>query len=192
MYAASTPKQCSISTNRLICDSCSQKFRISIAAPSTVSTAPVTRPTVRFFTRLAKRAERRLAAVATAIQISITSHFSRTMAGWIRIWLTDAISAVKVMMKVLVPTAVLSSMPRKAVKTISIIMPPPVPTNPVPKPMVSPKNSEMTTPFQFSFSPFPACDFRLVPGFTRKRMPMQKVRNSVKLPSTTLPTIKAT
>ena len=32
----------------------------------------------------------------------------------------------------------------------------------------------------------------LVSGFTRKRMPMKKVRKSVKLPNTTLPTIKAT
>lgn len=92
----------------------------------------------------------------------------------------------------LVPTAVLSSMPRKAVNTTSIIMPPPVPTKPVPKPMVRPKNREIATPFQSSFSPFPAASFRLVSGFTRKRMPMKKVKKSVKLPSITLPTRNAT
>ena len=67
------------------------------------------------------------------------------------------------------------------------LMPPPVPTKPVPKPMVRPKNKEIATPFQSSFSPFPAVFFLLVSGLTRKRMPMQKVRKSVKLPSTTLP-----
>ena len=40
-------------------------------------------------------------------------------------------------------TAVLSSIPRKAVKTTSIIIPPPVPANPVPKPMVRPKSREI-------------------------------------------------
>ena len=39
--------------------------------------------------------------------------------------------------------AVLSSIPRKAVKTTSIIIPPPVPANPVPKPMVRPKSREI-------------------------------------------------
>lgn len=60
---------------------------------------------------------------------------------------------VKVIMKVLVSTAVLSSMPRKAVNTTSIIMPPPGPTKPVPKPMVRPKNSEIIIPLQSGFSP---------------------------------------
>ena len=67
-------------------------------------------------------------------------------------WLTEAIRAVKVMMKVLVPTALFSSMPKKAVNTTSIIMPP-EPTNPVPKPMVRPKNRETATPFQSSAGP---------------------------------------
>ena len=163
-----------------------------MAPPNTVSTAPVANPTVRLFTLLANLAENRLAAVATAIQSSITSHFSSRIAGWIRIWLTEAISAVKVMMNVLVPTAVFSSIPRKAVNTTSIIMPPPVPTKPVPKPIVKPKNKEIATPFRSSISPFPAVFFLLVSGLIRKRMPMKKVRKSVKLPSTTLPTIKAT
>ena len=82
-------------------------------------------------------------------------------------------------------------MPRNAVKTTSIIIPPPVPTKPVPKPMVRPKNREIATPFQSSFSPLAAVSFRLVSGLIRKRMPMKKVRKSVKLPSTTLPTRKA-
>ena len=96
------------------------------------------------------------------------------------------------MMKVLVPTAVLSSIPRNAVNTTSIIMPPPVPTKPVPKPMVSPKNREITIPFTSSFSPLPAVFSLLVSGFTRKRIPMKKVRKSVKLPNTTFPARKAT
>ena len=68
--------------------------------------------------------------------------------------ITEAISAVKVMMKVLVPTAVFSSIPKNTVNTISIIMPPPVPTKPVPNPIGIPKNSERSTPFQPSFAPF--------------------------------------
>ena len=50
-----------------------------------------------------------------------TGHRSSRMAGWMRIWLTEAMRAVKVMIKVLVPTAAFSSMPRKAVNTTSII-----------------------------------------------------------------------
>ena len=125
--------------------------------------------------------------MATTMHRSMTSHFSSTIAGWIRMWLTDAISAVKVMMKVLVPTAVFSSMPRKAVNTISIIMPPPVPTKPVPKPIVRPKNSDTATPFHPSLAPFAAVSFRLLSGFTRNRMPMPNVKNSVNAPRTTFP-----
>ena len=62
--------------------------------------------------------------------------------------------AVKVMINVLVPTAGFNSIPRKTVKTTSIIIPPPVPTNPVPNPIVIPKNRETAIPFQSSFSPF--------------------------------------
>ena len=48
-------------------------------------------------------------------------------------WLTKAMRAVKVMIKVLVPTVDFSCMPRKAVNTIRSSMPPPEPTKPVPK-----------------------------------------------------------
>ncbi len=102
-------------------------------------------------------------------------------------WLTEAMSAVKVMMKVLVPTAVFRSMPRKTVKTTSIIMPPPVPTKPVPKPIVRPKKSEIRTPFQSSAEPLGGASSLVVSGFTRKRIPMAKVRKSVKVPRTTFP-----
>ena len=57
------------------------------------------------------------------------------------------------MMKVLVPTAVLSSIPRKTVNTTSIIMPPPVPTKPVPKPIVRPKNREIAVAWYAPVSP---------------------------------------
>ena len=124
--------------------------------PRSSRTAPVTRPTVRLLTRLAKRAETSDAAVATTMHRSITSHFSIMIAGWIIMWLTEAMRAVKVIINVLVPTAVLRSMPRKTVKTTSIIMPPPVPTKPVPKPMVSPKNREVSTPFMSSRPFLPA------------------------------------
>ena len=117
-----------------------------MAAPSIVRTAPVTRPMVLFLTRLANLADTRDETVATTMHKSITGHFSKTIAGWMRMWLVEAMRAVNVMMKVLVPTAVLSSMPRKAVKTMSIIMPPPVPTNPVPNPIGIPQKSEMITP----------------------------------------------
>ena len=125
------------------------------------------------------------------MQTSITFHFSNRIAGWIKIWLTEAISAVNVMMKVLVPTAVFSSIPRKAVNTISIIIPPPVPTNPVPKPIVKPKNKEIRMSFQSSFAPFSLWFSLEVSGLIRKRIPMKKVRKSVKFPSTTFPTIYA-
>ena len=65
------------------------------------------------------------------------------------------------MMKVLVPTAGFRSMPRKAVKTTNIIIPPPEPTKPVPKPMVRPKNSEIRVPFPSSFAPFPTVSFAI-------------------------------
>ena len=152
----------------------------------------MTRPIVLFLTRLANRADARDDTVATTMQTSITSHFSMTMAGWIRMWLMAAMRAVKVIMKVLVPTEVFSSIPRKTVKTMSIIIPPPVPTKPVPNPIGRPHRMEMMTPFSPSLSPFETWFSRLVSGFTRKRMPMQKVRNRVKLPKTTFPTMNAT
>ena len=99
--------------------------------------------------------------------------------------------AVKVMINVLVPTAGFNSMPRKTVKTTSIIIPPPVPTNPVPNPIVIPKNRETAIPFQSSFSPFETVLSLVVSGLTRKRMPMQKVRMRVKPPRTTFPARKA-
>ena len=161
------------------------------APPSRVSTTPVTNPTVRLSTRLANRAEARDAAVDTAMHRSSTGHRSSRMAGWIRMWLTEAMRAVKVMIKVLVPTAAFSSMPKKAVNTTSIIIPPPEPTNPVPKPMVRPKNREIAIPFPSSFDPLVLVCARSVLGFTRKRMPMQKVRIRVKPPSTTFPAFQA-
>lgn len=45
-------------------------------------------------------------------------------------WETEPVSAVKVMMNTLVPTAVLSSYPSTLVKIRSIIIPPPAPINP--------------------------------------------------------------
>ena len=192
MNNTSNPRSLNVSTNRVIFDSCSQKLSISIEAPSIVNTAPVTSPIVLFFTRLANFAERSEDTVATAMQTSIMSHFSSTIAGWIRMWLVEAIRAVNVIMNVLVPTAVLSSIPKKAVKIISIIMPPPVPTKPVPKPTGIPHSIDMITSLSPSFSPFLTGFLRLVSGFTRKRIPMQKVRNNVKLPSTTFPARKAT
>ena len=107
------------------------------------------------------------------------------------IWLTDAISAVNVMISVDVPTALLRFIRRNAVKTISIIIPPPVPKKPVPKPIVSPKNSDTA----ISFAPrrwFAAIvSLRCVSGLTRKRMPMKNVRKSENVPSTTLPAYHA-
>lgn len=47
------------------------------------------------------------------------------------------------MIKVPVPTKVFSSMSRNTVKTTSIIIQPPVPTKPVPKPMVKPKKRNL-------------------------------------------------
>lgn len=161
------------------------------AAPSTVSTTPVTSPTVRLSTRLANRAETREAAIATVIHRSSTGQRSSKMAGWMRIWLTEAMSAVEVMIKVLVPTADFNSMPRNAVNTTSIIIPPPEPTKPVPKPIVRPKKSETATPFQSNVEPLPTDCSRSVVGLTRNRMPMQKVRMSVKPPSTMFPAFHA-
>ena len=85
MYRISLPRQVSVCTANGTEEICGQKFRSSMLPPRTVRTAPVTRPTVRLFTRLANLAENRLAAVATVIHRSITFHFSSRMAGWIRI-----------------------------------------------------------------------------------------------------------
>ena len=75
--------------------------------------------------------------------------------------------------------------------TTSIIMPPPVPTKPVPKPMVSPKKRETATPLASSRAPAAPASLLRVSGITRKRMPMQKVRNREKPPSTTSPASQA-
>ena len=77
--------------------------------PRAVSTPPVTSPTTRLFTRLANWADTRDAAVATTMQMTSASHRSSRMAGLMRMWLAEAMRAVKVMMNVLVPTAVFSS-----------------------------------------------------------------------------------
>ena len=192
MNNTSNPRERSVSTKRLIFESFTQKLSISIEAPSKVKTAPVTSPIVLFFTRFANFAESSEDIVATVMQTSIMSHFSSTIAGWISMWLVEAIKAVNVIMNVLVPTAVLSSIPKNAVKIMSIIMPPPVPTKPVPKPTGIPNSIDISTSLSPSFSPFLTGFLRLVSGFTRKRIPMQKVRNNVKLPSTTFPARKAT
>ena len=163
-----------------------------MAMPRTVSTTPVTSPTVRLFTRLANRADTRDAVVATTMHSSITSHFSKKIAGWIIMWLTDAIKAVNVIMKVLVPTAVFSSIPKKADRTISMVIPPPEPTNPVPKPIGMPQAKERMTSFRPSFVPFFTGFYFAESGFTRKRMPIQTVKIKVKPPKTTLPVKNAT
>lgn len=144
----------------------------------------MTYPTTLPLTRLANLALTREKKVATRMEMSRYSQHSRMMAGSMRMWLTDAISAVKVMMKVEVPTAVLRSYPSIAVKTISIIMPPPEPKNPVPNPMVRPKKRETAISLTVSLT-LPSFSGRsLESGLTRKRIPIATQRNSEKPPST--------
>ena len=104
-----------------------------------------------------------------------------------RIWLIEAISAVNVMIKVLVPTAVFKFIPRKKVNTINIIIPPPVPTKPVPKPIVKPKKREMVMSFRANFEPFFVVFLCSLSGLMRKRIPMQKVKNKENDPKALLP-----
>ena len=93
-------------------------------------------------------------------------------------------TAVKVIMKVEVPTAVLRSYPSIAVKTMSIIIPPPEPKNPVPKPMVKPKNSDtrISRPLSLASPSFEGRSFES--GLTRKRMPIATQSISENVPST--------
>ena len=50
-------------------------------------------------------------------------------------WLTAPMSAVNVMMQTLVPTDFLNSLPRRTLRTKSIMSPPPAPWKPQTKPM---------------------------------------------------------
>ena len=77
----SLPRQVNVCTANGTAEICGQKWSSNMLPPKTVSTTPVTRPTVLLFTRLANLAEHRLATVATAMHSSITSHFSSRMAG---------------------------------------------------------------------------------------------------------------
>ena len=125
-----------------------------------------------------------LRAIPFIILLIILIPFTKMIVGSIRMWLTEAISAVNVMIKVDVPTAVFRSYPSIAVNTISIIMPPPVPKKPVPKPMVSPKNKDTAISFAVSFT-LPSFSGRsLESGLTRKRMPIATQRRSENPPST--------
>ena len=53
-------------------------------------------------------------------------------------WLTEPVSAVKVIINTLVPTAVFNSYPKTEVRINSIIIPPPAPINPQIKPIIIP------------------------------------------------------
>ena len=95
-------------------------------------------------------------------------------------WETAPVSAVKVMMKTLVPTAVFSSYPSTLVRISSIIMPPPAPTNPQINPIITPQTSDCTTRF-FAETP---CMVSLV-VITGRRMnftPSRKVINTANPP----------
>lgn len=119
-----------------------------------------------------------------------TSHRSLIMDGSIKMWLTDAINAVKVIMNVLVPTAVLSYIPGNAVN-ITIIMPLPVSHKSSFK--ADGQSEEQRNhyscevhPVKSSFLSFDATSLSCVSGFTRKRMHMKNVRNNENPPRITL------
>ena len=77
--------------------------------PKTSRIAPVSYPTTLPLTLLANCALTREKKVATTMAIMRNLQHSSTMVGSMRIWLTDAINAVKVIINVEVPTAVLRS-----------------------------------------------------------------------------------
>ncbi len=190
-YSQNSSMQDAIPVMRLLERMKSLYLRKIIAAPRRVSTAPVMRPTVRLFTLFAAFADRSDAIVATGTETIRASRCTVRIPGAMRKWLTEAMRAVSVMMKVLVPTALLRSIPSKRVKTISIIIPPPVPTKPVPNPMVRPKKRERTMSFELiPFLPFSVSALP-VSGFRRNLIPIKKVRKSEKDPRTTPPAMYA-
>ena len=95
-------------------------------------------------------------------------------------WLTAPVSAVKVMMKTLVPTAVFSSYPSTEVSRSSIIMPPPAPINPQIKPTTEPQSSDWTSRF-CALTAFIAL-FVVMTGRTMNLMPSSSVIKVEKLP----------
>ena len=104
-------------------------------------------------------------------------------------WDTAPVSAVKVMMNTLVPTAVFSSYPSTEVRISSIIMPPPAPTKPQMKPTITPHTTDCTA----RFLALMLCMASLV-VITGRRMnftPSRKVITTEKLPMVAEGTILA-
>ena len=97
----------------------------------------------------------------------------------------------KISKKVRLPTAVLRSKPKITVNTINIIIPTPVPTKPVPNPIVRPKNSEINMPFIPNLSVGLAVSFLLISGFIKNLIPMKKDKNRENPPKTTFPACHA-
>lgn len=95
-------------------------------------------------------------------------------------WETAPVSAVKVMIKTLVPTAVFNSYPRTDVSIKSIIIPPPAPTNPQINPIRTPQRMDWIALF-FAETSIMA-SFVVITGFTINFIPSNKVINTETFP----------
>ena len=95
-------------------------------------------------------------------------------------WEREPVSAVNVIMKTLVPTAVFSSKLRTLVKRRSIIMPPPAPI----KPQIKPTTEPQITDFISFFFAEMLCmaSFVVITGLTINLMPSRNVIITEKLP----------
>ncbi len=104
-------------------------------------------------------------------------------------WLTDPVSAVKVIINTLVPTAVFNSYPRTLVRIRSIIIPPPAPM----KPQINPTTIPLITDCMIRFLPLTLFMDSLVviTGFTINLIPSSRVIKTEKLPMVVFGTLLA-
>ena len=145
--------------------------------PSTTSITPVTRFKVLGVALLAKTAailaHRK---VKTTHSIQVVTSGRPPMAKWDM----APVSAVKVIINTLVPTAVFNSYPNTDVKIKSIIIPPPAPTKPQIKPIIIPQMTDCMA--LFLGDTFPMASLVVMTGFTINLMPRRNVINTEKVP----------
>ena len=145
--------------------------------PSITSMTPVARLSVSGVALFAK-----IAAILAHIRVNTIHNSDTVISGIPPIAKCDTapVSAVKVIINTLVPTAVFSSYPRTEVSISSIIIPPPAPMKPHIKPINTPHTTDCMARF-LADTPSMA-SFVVITGLMMNLIPRRNVINTEKLP----------